>query len=112
MASCKFYLKKSEIPEGKRLIKLRFTYNHKQVWFTFGESVREDDWDFETQRLKRNSHTEVNQRYLVNGLLDNLERVCSEIYNREIIGGYPDPKVIKTALKRYMQRELRLKHKP
>ena len=114
MASVRFYLKppepikgvdannQPEVNKGKRLIKLRFTYNGKQVWFTFGQTIDEKDWSKRTQRLKKNTHTTTDGKILLNDLLNNLERVCLETYNREIVNGYPDPAVIKTALKRFM----------
>lgn len=113
MANCRFYLKKPQaikdeatkqldVNAGKRLIKLRFTYNGEQVWFTFGQTINAKDWNERTQRLKKNTHTTADGKYLLNDLLDNLENVCHTTYNREIANGYPHPSVIKAALQKFM----------
>jgi hypothetical protein len=102
MAHCKFYLKTPEPTTGLSLIYLRFTYGGKKFAFAFGQNVDPNNWNKKKQRLKKNTHTTADGKHALNDLLDNLERVCFETYNKELANGFPESRKIKEALERFM----------
>lgn len=102
MGTVNFYLKKAEDVSGRSLIYLQFLYNGKKLVFSFGQSIDPDDWKSGKQRLKKNTATTVDGKFLVNDLLDNLERECQAAYNTEIKNGVPMPATLRKYLIDFM----------
>src|SRR5450631_2396652 len=102
MGTVNFYLKKAEEVSGKSLIYLQFLYNGTKLVFSFGQSIDPDDWKPGKQRLKKNTATTADGKFLVNELLDNLEKECLTAYNTEIKNGIPTPPVLRKYLIDFM----------
>lgn len=99
MGEVNFYLKKPAKKTGKSLIYLKFKYNNEKVLvYTFGQSIDAANWNSDKQRVKSNRQTIDNGLNLLNGLLDNLEKVAIKAYNNEIKNGIPEPDKIRTYL--------------
>jgi integrase len=102
MGTVNFYLKKAEEVSGNSLIYLQFLYNGRKLVFSFGQSIDPSDWKPGKQRLKKNTATTADGKFLVNELLDNLERECLTAYNTEIKNGVPTSTVLRKYLIDFM----------
>jgi integrase len=102
MGTVNFYLKKAEESSGRSLIYLQFLYNGRKLVFSFGQSIDPDDWKPGKQRLKKNTATTADGKFLVNDLLENLEKECLRAYNAEIKNGVPTPAVLRKYLIDFM----------
>ena len=98
MAEVNFYLKKVNPSTGKSLIYLQYKYHKKRVVFTFKETIEPGNWNPKKQRVKSNSIVTNDGTHLVNDLLDNLQSVCINNYNKEKAKGIPLPSTLKKAL--------------
>jgi integrase len=85
--------------EGLSLIYLQFLYNKYRLFFSFGQKVNVSNWNKNKQRVKNTRETSSDGKYLLNDLLENLEKVCIKAYNNEIKNGIPHP----DTLKRYLE---------
>jgi len=108
MSEVNFYLKKAEPatpenPNPKRLIYLQFKYGgrHKLV-FTFKQKIHKKNWNEKKQRAKSVKQTTEDGKYLLNDLLNNLERECLRAYNTEIKNGVPRKETLRKYLIDFM----------
>lgn len=98
MPEVNFYLKKLNPATGKSLILLRFQYHKIRLVFSFKETIKPSEWNSKKQRVKTTSALTADGTYLVNDLLDNLQKVCEKTYDKEKSKGIPVPGVLKKAL--------------
>jgi integrase len=98
MGDVNFYLKKAEASTGKSLVYLQFKYNGEKLTFSFGQVINPKNWNKEKQRVKSNTQTTADGKYLLNDLLDNLEKECKKAYNTELKNGIPSVTTIKKYL--------------
>lgn len=113
MGSVHFYLKKpithnsdgSKRKAPSSLIYLQFKYGKNKLLYSFGQTIDPRNWNKEKERVKNNSATTEDGKYLLNDLLDSLEKECERAYNSEIKNGIPHPKKLKEHLNNYLNRE-------
>lgn len=104
MGRVNFYLKKAEPTTGKCLIYLKYKYNKQVLVWTFGQSVKETDWDAARQRVKDKKATTANGDYLLNDTLDKLGEVLQAAHKAELVNGQPDPTTLKKHLNAFWNR--------
>jgi integrase len=98
-----YYLKKAEETTGKSLIFLRFPYKGKNLVYSFGESINPKDWNKKKQRVKSNTQTTGDGKYLLNNFLYELSKECEKAYNAELEKGrVPEPSVLKEYLNNWI----------
>lgn len=97
-SSVNYYLTTKD-EDGKCSIFLQYVYAGHRLKFSFGQRVKPGNWNKAKQRVKNNRETTEDSKFLLNDLLDNLEKVCISAYNSEIKNGIPKP----ATLKKYLQ---------
>jgi hypothetical protein len=110
MPNVNFYLKKPEGTPAKSLIYLQFNYSGKKLIYSFGQNIDAAKnkkgefllWNKNTKRVKDLKQTTQDGKFLLNDLLDNLEKVCTKSYNSELAGGIPAPEILKSHLDAFM----------
>jgi integrase len=101
MPNVNFYLKKAD-PKGRSLIFLQFKYSGYRLVYSFGQTIHAKDWSLAKQRLKSTRAITADGEHSLNDLLDNLEGVCKNAYNKEIAKGVPQPETLKRYLVGFM----------
>lgn len=117
MPTPNFYLKKPEGNPPRSLIYLQFKFAGKRLVYSFGQTIdaaktkkkiKGEDieeflhWDKAKQRVKSNRTTVQDGQYLLNDLLDKLEKTCLKAYNEELANGIPSIQSIKLKLDAFM----------
>lgn len=87
---------------GRCSLYLQFIYNGNRLFYSFGQVVNSEDWNFNKERIKKKEKTTLDGKYLLNDLLDTLERLCLKTYNESIKDGIPSPCQIKKALSNFI----------
>ncbi len=99
----RFYLKKPE-KNGQALIYLQFKYNREKLVYTFGVTIRPENWDEKGQRPKVKKATTADGKHLLADTLAELAKVCTKSYNELLPNGIPTPEMIKVRLEDWRQK--------
>lgn len=89
--------------DGLSLIYLQFLYNKHRLFFSFGQKISPSNWNNNKQRVKNTRETSKDGKYLLNDLIENLEKVCKKAYNNEIKNGIPNPDTLKKFLEDFLK---------
>jgi len=92
--------------KGKCSIYLQFIYNGNRLFYSFGQIVGFNDWNFNKQRVKRNDKTTADGKHSLNDLLDTLKRLCLKSYNEALKNGIPAPAYLKRILRDFVNQNL------
>src|SRR4051812_24757635 len=111
MGEVNFYLKKPEA-SGTSLIYLQFRFNGKKLVFSFGVNIDPRKWNRKKQRVKSNEEKTWDGKEKINNLLDELEKICINVYHDELKTGIPDPAQIKKHLAHHIKQKDNQKGKP
>jgi integrase len=84
--------------KGKASIYLQFLYNKNRLFYSFGQSIKPEDWNAAKERVKKKGTTTADGKFALNDLLDNLKNVCEKTYNTSLKNGIPAPATIAKAL--------------
>lgn len=87
---------------GKRLIYLEFLYSGRRLFYSFGQTVRPEDWNGGKQTVKDKQATTADGKFALNDLLDNLKKVCKKTYNESLKNGIPEPEVLRAAMEDFI----------
>ncbi|KAA9042045.1 site-specific integrase [Ginsengibacter hankyongi] len=90
---------KAKNKKGDCAIYLQFIYNRNRLFFSFGQSVNFDDWNFNKERIKKKDKTTLEGKFFLNDLLERLQNLCLTSYHESMKDGIPNPAYIKTRLK-------------
>ena len=113
MAGVNFYLKKAEETTGLSLIYLQYKYSGHRLVYTFNQTINPKHWDSKKQRVKATKQTTTaDGKYLLNDLLDNLERELLTAYNKEVKNGIPNPSTLKQYLQNFIRQNNETEKKP
>lgn len=105
-----FYLKPVG-PDGKALIFLNFKYSNSRLFFSFGERIKPNDWNYKKQRAKKKAITTIDGEYSLNDLLENFKEVCEKAYKSEKVKGIPTTTKLKEHLINFLQKNLIIEDK-
>lgn len=89
---------------GQSIVYLQFIYQGRRLFYSFGQSVRPEDWNEKKQRVKNKLATTADGKFALNDLLDNLERICLKTYTESLKDGIPEPEVLKEAMQAFINR--------
>jgi integrase len=89
---------KSGKSKGKASIYLQFVYNGNRLFYSFGQSIKPEDWNPAKERVKKKGTTTADGKFALNDLLDNLKNVCEKTYNTSLKNGIPAPATLAEAL--------------
>jgi integrase len=98
MGNVNYYLKPAAPGSGRSLIYLKFKYGGKVLVYSFGQTVKPSNWNTNLKRVKGNKETTADGQHSLNDLLDALQRVCLQAYNKELVNGIPSTAVLKKHL--------------
>ena len=87
---------------GNCTIYMQFIYRGRRLFYSFGETVRPEDWDKGKQVIKKKNATTQNGKFAINDLLANLKKICEKTYNESLKNGTPEPEVLKDAMDRFI----------
>lgn len=88
--------------DGNCLIYLQFVYRGNRLFYSFGQTVKPENWNTNKQRVKNKQATTTDGKFALNDLLDNLQAVCEKTYNESIKSGIPEPDTLKKALQDFI----------
>lgn len=100
-----FYLKPVD-KEGKSLIFLNFKYSSNRLFFSFGERIKPENWNYKKQRSKRKDINTTDGNHSLNDLLDNLQSICLKSYLLEKTKGIPTPEKLRSYLTEFLVQNL------
>lgn len=106
MPNVNFYLKKSPADTDKLLIYLQFKYSGEKFVYAFGQKVSKENWNTSKQRVKSNKETTADSQHSLNDLLDNLDKVLTKAYNKEMVNGIPAKLTLKKHLDAFIYKNL------
>ncbi len=89
---------KPEDQNGKHTIYLQFIYRGHRLFYSFGQTVRLNDWNKGKQRVKNKLATTADGKFSLNDLLDSLKKICEKTYNESLKTGIPTPDQLKKPL--------------
>ena len=90
--------------KGISNIYLQFIYNKRRLFYSFGQSVKQADWNEKKQRVKNKLATTLDGKYSLNDLLDNLENICLKTYQESLKDGIPEPDTLKDAMEAFFNK--------
>lgn len=93
-------------PDKKGLsnIYLQFIYNKRRLYYSFGQSVKQLDWNDKKERVKNKLATTNDGKYSLNDLLDNLENICKKTYQESLKDGIPEPATLKNVMEAFLNK--------
>ena len=98
------YRLKPEDKKGNCSIYLQFLYEGNRLFYSFGQSIRKKDWNYNKERVKKNDSTTADGKHSLNELLNNLEHLCEKSYNEELKNGIPAPETLKNYLDNFIHK--------
>ncbi len=90
--------------KGLSIIYLQFIYQGRRLFYSFGQSVKTEDWNEKKQRVKNKQATTADGKFALNDLLDNLEKICIKTYSESLKNGIPEPEVLKEAMQAFIDK--------
>ncbi len=104
--------KKLNPKDGKKLnpkeenikcsIYLQFIYNGNRLYYSFGQTIQSDNWNFNKQRVKKKDTTTSDGKFSLNELLDEFEKICVKTYNESLKTGIPTPAQLKKPMEDFL----------
>ncbi len=93
---------KPKSQKGDCSVYLQFIYSGNRLFYSFGQAVYYEDWNFNKERVKKKEKTTLDGKYFLNDLLDRLENLCVKSYNESLKDGIPSSSHIKKTLRNFI----------
>jgi hypothetical protein len=99
----RFRLRKSASSNLHSIV-LHFLYFNRRLYFSTGQYIKSEDWDFKKERVRNKLKTTIDGNFAINDLLDNLEDLCLKTFRELMSDGIPEPIEIKNHLSKFLDK--------
>ena len=90
--------------DGLCAIYLEFLYNRKRLYYSLGQSVKKEDWNYPKERVKKKLSTTIDGQFALNELMDTLAMLCNKSYKELLINGIPEPDMLRSKLELFFNK--------
>lgn len=90
--------------DGFCAIYLEFLYNKRRLYYSFGQVVKKEDWNYSKERVKKKLSTTIDGQFALNDIMDALSILCMKSYKELLINGIPEPEMLRSKLETFFNK--------